>query len=357
MSSPADFAFIVGAPRCGTTSLARYLEAHPDVCFSYVKEPHYFAQYDLRALGTGPLRRRIEEDYLRRYFRQHPGERPMFAEGSVSYLYAASQMEPILRLWPQARFIICLRDPCEMLPSLHQRLVFNGDETVTDFAEAWSLMDERANGRQVPTTCFDARSLQYAELARLGRHVERFLEAVGREKCRIVLFEDFIADPAATWRGLLDFLGLPDDGRREFPIHRGRLGYKLAWLQRLLKRPPVAVRQLLGGEKLRQRIKPLYGHEGTSPLTRAVFAARARLLDWNEAPAPPRRLPDELRRAIAETLATDVERLSRVIGRDLGHWLDGAPSRQDRPPIELPQLVPPSAPQARPAQTRAVAAR
>src|SRR5688572_14975159 len=139
MSSPADFAFIVGAPRCGTTSLARYLETHPAICFSCVKEPHYFAQYDLRDLATGDLRRRIEDDYLRRYFGRRQNDRRLLAEGSVSYLYAAAQMEPILRLWPNARFVICLRDPCEMLPSLHQRLVFNGDETVTDFAQAWSL--------------------------------------------------------------------------------------------------------------------------------------------------------------------------------------------------------------------------
>ena len=35
------------APRCGTTSLARYLASHPDICFSKVKEPHFFAMHDL----------------------------------------------------------------------------------------------------------------------------------------------------------------------------------------------------------------------------------------------------------------------------------------------------------------------
>ena len=45
MAKPARFPdfFLVGAPRCGTTSLSRYLAANPQVCFSRPKEPHYFA--------------------------------------------------------------------------------------------------------------------------------------------------------------------------------------------------------------------------------------------------------------------------------------------------------------------------
>ena len=343
MSSSAHFAFIVGAPRSGTTSLARYLEAHPGVCFSYVKEPHFFARYDLRDLPTEKLRSRVEEDYLRRYFAHRPREGRLLAEGSVSYLYGAAQMEPILRLWPEARFFICLRDPLEMLPSLYQRLVFNGDETAGDFAQAWALMPERARGEQVPRSCFDPRSLQYAELGRLGTHVERFFRAVGRERCHVMLFEDFVADPAGAYRSALGFLGLPDDGRREFPIHRARQGYKHAWLQRLLKRPPALLRSALGGEKLRQRIKPLGAEAGTPTMMRTVFAARARLLDWNEAPAPAIVLPEELRREIAHRLAPDIALLSQVINRDLRHWLDGAHSgaaQADRPRLHADLAAP-----------------
>ena len=327
MSSSTPFAFIVGAPRSGTTSLARYLEAHPDVVFSFVKEPHFFARYDLRDLPTDDLRAHVEEEYVLRYFGHRPRAGKLLAEGSVSYLYAAGQMEPILRLWPQARFVICLRDPLAMLPSLHQRLLYNGDETETDFGRAWALMPERAHGRKVPPSCFDARSLQYAELGRLGTHVERFMRSVGRERCHVVLFEDFIADPAGTYGALLEFLGLPDDGRREFPIHRGRQGFKHAWLQRMLKRPPVRMRAMLGGEKLLQRVKPLNGHSGASTFMRAVFSVRQRLLDWNEAPAPPIVVSHDLRRQITESLAAEVAHLSRVLDRDLGHWLDGAPSQ------------------------------
>src|SRR5690349_17805063 len=134
MEIPARFAFIVGAPRCGTTALSRYLGNHPNVCFSSTKEPHFFTIHDLTKLGSQELTRVVSEDYLQRYFAGCDNEK-LLMEGSISYLYAAERMLPILKLWPDAKFIIAVRDPFEMLPSVHQRLLYNGDETVTDFTE------------------------------------------------------------------------------------------------------------------------------------------------------------------------------------------------------------------------------
>ena len=74
------FIFIVGAPRCGTTTMARWLKAHPQVLFPFVKEPHFFAQHDLRGLGKAELRRRVEEDYLDHFFPDVEGERKVGAD-------------------------------------------------------------------------------------------------------------------------------------------------------------------------------------------------------------------------------------------------------------------------------------
>ena len=52
------FLFIVGAPRCGTTTMARWLQAHPQILFPFVKEPHFFCQHDLRGLEDEELRER-----------------------------------------------------------------------------------------------------------------------------------------------------------------------------------------------------------------------------------------------------------------------------------------------------------
>jgi hypothetical protein len=256
----------------------------------------------------------------------------MLMEGSVTYLYAAPQMEPVLRFWPDAKFVIAVRDPFAMLPSLHQRLLLIADETEADFDRAWELAPQRAQGRHVPRTCVEPAWLQYPEIGKLGKHVEQFFEAVGRERCLVVVFDDFIADPAATYRKVLSFLGLPDDGRTEFPPERGSRIYKWAWLQRLLKRPPKSLWFLMAGEKFRHRVKKIDGKKSDRRLVPAILRLRRRLLDWNEVPVPSPRLSPRMQAEIRQALAADVVHLARLLGRDLSHWLGGVPeARSERP--------------------------
>ena len=78
------FIFIVGAPRCGTTTLARFLEPHPKICYPLVKEPHFFLQHDLRALDGKALRDITEREYLDRFYAQCDASRDTGVDGSVS---------------------------------------------------------------------------------------------------------------------------------------------------------------------------------------------------------------------------------------------------------------------------------
>src|SRR2546429_216975 len=106
--------FIVGAPRCGTSSLASYLDAHPRIFMSKPKEPHHFGR-DLE-IRVRPYASR--ESYLRLFEgvdADHAGD------ASVLYLYSSTAPDEILALNPDARIIIMLRDPLEMIPSLHTR--------------------------------------------------------------------------------------------------------------------------------------------------------------------------------------------------------------------------------------------
>lgn len=328
------FACVVGAPRCGTTTLAALLRHHPEVCFSSVKEPHFFAQYDLTGLSDEELERRVDDHYLSRYFADCLDSRPLLAEASVTYLYAPERMEPILRRWPDAKFIIAVRDPLAMLPSLHQRLLYLGDETVTDFGKAWKLNSERAQGRSIPRTCVDPRWLRYDQAGRLGTYVENFFNAVGRDRCHVVVFDDLVTNPAAVHRQLLDFLGLSPHELHNYGARRSSKGFRIGWLQRLLKRPPIATRALLAGEAYRQRVGKVEKRKKSSPIALAVLAGRKKLLRWNKVPAKPERLPDWLKREICDTFAGEIAHLSALIGRDLSHWLDSKAGRAAGAPVE-----------------------
>jgi hypothetical protein len=316
------FVAVVGAPRSGTTSLSDFLKRHRDVTFSAVKEPHFFSQFDLNPCSDAELADVIDNKYVSPYFPHRTADTSVLAEGSVTYLYRPQQMVPILRAWPEAKFVIAVRDPMEMLPSLHRRLLYLGDEVVTDFAKAWELVADRQRGLNIPRSCVNPYWLRYDEAGRLGKYVDEFISVVGQDRCFIVLFDDLVADPAATYRRLLEFVGLPFDGRSDFAPQRVGRGYKNATLQRLLKRPPHFVRAALAGEHSQKRIKRLEPHQAIgSRLSRTVMAARKRLLQWNHASVPPTYLDPSLRQEIRERLTSDIDRLASLIGRDLSHWL------------------------------------
>ena len=323
LDSQSPFAFIVGAPRCGTTTLASFLQQHPDVCFSAVKEPHFFSHDEVAALSGDALRQAIEHEYWERFFGHCEGEPKLYAEGSATYLYAAERMAPILETWPNARFVIALRDPISMLPSLHARLLVTGDETIRDFPTAWAMIGDRANGKSVPKRAVDPRWLRYDWAGQLGHNVERFMAAVGRERCHIILFDDLAADPQGTYREMCRFLGIEPWAGTQFEVQRINKTIRIGWLQRLLKRPPKAIRTALAGDKFHMREKKVGTSESRG--LAAIFRVRKHLLEWNKVEARRQPLDPGVRQQIIERLRDDVILLSKVIDRDLSHWLGGVP--------------------------------
>lgn len=332
MTKPLDhksrFAFIVGAPRCGTTTLASFLQEHPDVCFSAVKEPHFFSHDEVARLPEAELEPIVAEEYWQRFFGHCSGDPKLYAEGSVTYLYVPERMAPILKLWPEAKFVIALRDPLSMLPSLHARLLVTGDETIRDFPTAWAKIGDRAQGKGVPKRAIDPRWLRYDWAGQLGQNVERFLAAVGRERCHIVLFDDLSRDPKGTYERLCQFLEIAPWEGTDFSPQRINKAIRIGWLQRLLKRPPKAIRTALAGEKFHQREKKVGAKE--SPGLAAIFKVRKSLLNWNKVPAKRQPLDPQVRQQIIDRLRDDVILLSRVIDRDLSHWLGGVPEAKPR---------------------------
>lgn len=330
MNSNSHFAFIVGAPRCGTTTLAGFLQQHPDVCFSAVKEPHFFSRDEVAALPQSELEPLVEKEYWQRFFGHCEGNPKLYAEGSVTYLYAPERMAPILKLWPNSKFIIALRDPVAMLPSLHARLLVTGDETIRDFPSAWAKISDRAKGKSVPRSAIDPRWLRYDWAGELGDNVERFLSAVGRERCHIVLFDDLSKDPQGTYREMCRFLEIDPWEGTNFKPQRINKSIRIGWLQRLLKRPPKAVRSALAGEKFHTREKQVGSKQ--SPALSAIFLVRKKLLDWNKIPAKRQPLDPGVRQQIIDRLRDDVILLSKTIDRDLSHWLGGVPEAKPTKP-------------------------
>jgi hypothetical protein len=316
------FVFIVGAPRCGTTTMARWLQTHPQVLFPFVKEPHFFAQFDLRGLNEDQLRHRVEHDFLDHFYPEPTERRTVGADCSVSYLYAPEQLEPVLELWPESRFVVAVRDPMKFLPSLHQRLIFTGDENIRRFEDAWAAVRDRAAGRRIPWSTIEPRWLRYDEAARYGTYVERLFEAVGQERCMVMVFDDLIADPAGQHRRLMDFAGLDQVPAPEFKAEREGKGVRYVPLQQLLKRPPRVLLPYLTSLRFQGRFNKEAGKKaGETAPGGGSKSLRKRLLKWNRAPDEKRAISIAVQREIQSELKDEVDKLGRLIGRDLGGWL------------------------------------
>lgn len=320
LDETSRWAFIVGAPRCGTTALSEYLRTHPEICFSTPKEPHFFLRHDLRNEPGDELVQTIRTRYLDLFFPERHGG-SLFAEGSVSYFYAPERLEPVLRLWPRAKFIICLRNPLQMVPSLHQRLFYNGDETERRFDRAWALVPERRSGRSIPRSCVEPRFLDYWEAGQLGKHLERFLEVVGPERCHVSIFDDFKEDPGAEYRRVLEFLDLPDDERNDFDRHAESKDCRIAWIHRLMKRPPRAAIWLFDPEDLQVMVE---GVGKPSPMLDKIMEIRGKIINWNKVPARPPKIGGRVLGEMRDMFRKDVALLSQLIDRDLSHWLKAA---------------------------------
>ena len=82
--------FIVGAPKCGTTSMFSYLQQHPDIFMSNNKEPHYFGS-DLTRIGN--LYNFTENEYLKLFL--NANNEKIIGEASTHYLYSKTAPKEI----------------------------------------------------------------------------------------------------------------------------------------------------------------------------------------------------------------------------------------------------------------------
>lgn len=323
-------AFVVGAPRCGTTFLAKTLAAHPQVCFAKPKETHFF----LRAWPELAPERRAAE-LLRRHFPHRTAAHRLLVEGSPSYLYEPAVIGRLLAFDRAARFVIAVRDPVDMLASYHARLLYTLDEDEPDLAAAWALQERRARGEALPRRCRDPRLLAYRQACSLGAQVERFLAAAGRERCHVVVYDDLAADPREVYVRLLEFLGLDDDGRTRFARKNEHRSHRSARVQAWLMNPPAPVAALLAAWERRGLGRP-----------RLVRALRRRLKKRNTRKERRPPLAPALRAELRAAFAQDVERLAAAIGRDLSAWrrADAADSDPRPFPVPHPTTAPPAAP-------------
>jgi hypothetical protein len=303
--------FILGAPKCGTTALFEYLRAHPGIFVPRVKEPHYFAT----DLGSYPAVRTAEA--YEALFQDARPDQPRVGEASVYYLRSTAAAANIRRYQPDARLIAMFRNPVDMLHSFHSQLLYVAEETVEDFETAWRMQERRAAGVDLPRGSRGAFLLQYREMGRFGSQTERVLASFPADQLKVILFDDFAADPKRVYDEVIAFLGLPDDRRAEFPRINDNKRARVTWLRNFLRKPPPVVRDTY------RSIKRTVGGSGMDALKTAIV--RRNTVRERRPPLSP-----AFRAELVEVFRDEIALLGRLVDRDLGQWSTGARSTPAR---------------------------
>ena len=286
--------FIIGAPKSGTTSLAHYLAGHPRVFMSDPKEPqHYNTDIDHVTDYAD------KADYLRLFDGVGP-EHEAVGEASVWYLYSREAVPNILAEIPDARFIVLLRNPVEMAESLHDQMIYSGKETEHDFRRAWHLQARRREGHAIPRSCDDGQLLLYRDACAIGTQLQRVVDRVPPERLHIAFFDDLKTDSRTVYLETLRFLGLPDDGRTDFPVQNAAKTTRSPAVTRLLGRARTLKRAL--------------------GLKRTRTGLLRPLAQWNIKERQREPLPRSLRREVLDVFLDEIEQVEALTRRDLSGW-------------------------------------
>jgi hypothetical protein len=190
--------FVVGIAKSGTTSLYQYLNAHPDVYMSPIKEPHYFSDIQ----PTGKMRSYIRvmrnrEAYFSLF--EKASHCSVIGEASTSYFWDPAVPYKLVEHNPTCKIIVILRDPVERAYSHYLNDVREGVENRT-FDEA--ILDE------VNSSCrVWGKDSLYVNLGLYFGRLKRFKNVFG-ENMKTIEFEKFVRDTRSTMESIFEFLSI-----------------------------------------------------------------------------------------------------------------------------------------------------
>jgi hypothetical protein len=190
--------FVLGAGKCGTTTLHNTLATHPLVHMSAVKEPSFFCSHF-----------QVTKDPVS-YISLFQTDRAVIHRGESSHVYLSNpETPPILRrLFPEARFVVTLRHPARRAYALYQHMRRHDLEPEATFLSA--LLAERKDRQE---SCAHlphyAWNFRYVGSSRYDIQLERYLRLFGRSSFHFMSLADIAERPLTTLEKLCTFLEVP----------------------------------------------------------------------------------------------------------------------------------------------------
>ena len=214
--------FIIGAPKCGTSSLFNWLIAHPDVCGSLKKEP-FFLMDSGHPLANQCSVNTVGMEAYAKLFPKDAGRYKYIIEATTHYIYQDNALNTIAS-WPDAKIIIVMRKPEERVFSsfVYSKYNLSRLNREISFRQYISII---SSGKSLyPEFCLDRGSAYVLErdidYSKYIKYVKKWTAALGRSRVFPVLLENIHADQGREVKVICNWLGLAND---EFSASRNNI--------------------------------------------------------------------------------------------------------------------------------------
>ena len=180
-------AFLLGAPKCGTTWLANVLTQHPEICVSNPKEPNIVASH------KGTFGRDESKPDWEKYADCFTGD-GLRIDCSVHAMACPIAPSRVANNWPDARLIICLRDPVSRTVS-HWNMVLDS-EADRKYGTDWSNFEEAWADSRLSVDSF------------YGAAIARWLEHFDRDSILLIEANQMRHNPSGVLEDVCNHLSV-----------------------------------------------------------------------------------------------------------------------------------------------------
>ena len=293
---------ILGAAKSGTTSLHHYLNQHPEIYMSPIKETNFFVYQDMKlefqGWGDPPLAALKSITNIKDYRAQFAdvGEEKAIGETSPLYLYDERAAPRIYQAIPEAKLIAILRDPAERAFS-HYISNFSDDrDPCLTFGEALQAEEWRMQKNWF-------WDYFYRDCGYYFRQLKRYWALFPKDRILVLLYDDFKNNPLKILQGIFDFLNVNSSFIPDTSFQSNVSGIaKLESIKPILRQP---------NHPLKSLVRPF-----TSQKFRrfVVTQMRKNLLEKPE-------ILVEDRQKLAAAYREDIKQLQKMVEKDLSSWL------------------------------------
>ena len=308
--------FIVGAAKAGTSSISDYLNRHPAIYISPIKEPHFFSEDIRMADFRSDYRERASFD-VKEYLKNHPLPHKHIAhiddqsqylelfrevenekaigELSAGYLYSNCAAENLFKFNPDAKIVMVLRQPVERAYShylMNVRDLWDYDSGFINALERDFASSKKGWGK----------SHLYVELGLYFEQVSRYLKRFPESQVKICLYEDLKNDPVEFIKELCEFLEVDSSAltAKDVAQHKNVAAFP---------RFKIPGAYLPVFNAFRKYIGMLLPDKVKDQVRKGIFSSKN----------VPKLRKDEFEQAM-KYFSEDIQKLSVLIKRDLQNW-------------------------------------